>query len=159
MIQEQDYDPDLARAGMTGTKQQQRTTIQFGVFELNPGSGELRKHGVRLKLQEQPLQILLVLLAHAGEVVTREEIQKGLWPEGTYVDFDNAINSSVRKLREALGDSPENPRFVETLARRGYRFIAPVSHPDAVLVLAREEPAEGQQQVVPESEDARPADP
>ncbi|MGC2659782.1 MAG: helix-turn-helix domain-containing protein [Bryobacteraceae bacterium] len=82
---------------------------------------------MKLKLQEQPFQILLVLLERPGEIVSREEIQKRLWPVNTYVDFDNAINSAVRKLREALGDSPENPRFVETLARRGYRFIAPVS--------------------------------
>jgi DNA-binding winged helix-turn-helix (wHTH) protein len=113
---------------MPGLEQQQ-PTFQFGVFELNPRTGELRKHGVKLKLQEQPAQILALLLEHAGEVVTREDIQKRLWPEGTYVDFDNAINSAVRKLRDALGDSPESPRFVETLARRGYRFIAPVSHP------------------------------
>jgi len=106
---------------------QQQPTFQFGVFKFNPHTGELRKQGVKLKLQEQPAQILTLLLEHAGEVVTREEIQKRLWPEGTYVDFDNAINSAIRKLRDALGDSPENPRFVETLARRGYRFIAPVS--------------------------------
>ena len=104
---------------------QQQPTFQFGVFEFHPRTGELRKQGVKLKLQEQPTQILTLLLEHSGEVVTREEIQKHLWPEGTYVDFDNAINSAIRKLRDALGDSPENPRFVETLARRGYRFIAP----------------------------------
>jgi DNA-binding winged helix-turn-helix (wHTH) protein len=105
---------------------QQQLAFQFGAFEFNPRTRELRKHGVRIKLQEQPLQVLTLLLEHPGEVVTREEIQKRLWPEGTYVDFDNAINNAVRKLREALSDSPENPRFVETLARRGYRFIAPV---------------------------------
>src|SRR3954447_21958275 len=111
---------------MPGIEQQQ-PTFQFGVFALEPRTGELRKHGVKLKLQEQPLQILTLLLEHAGEVVTREDIQKRLWSENTYVDFDNAINSAIRKLRDALGDSPDNPRFVETLARRGYRFIAPVS--------------------------------
>src|SRR4051812_27930389 len=110
---------------MPGLEQQQ--AFQFGVFEINPHTRELRKHGVKLKLQDQPLQILLLLLEHPGEIVTREEIQKRLWPENTYVDFDNAINSAIRKLRDALGDSPENPRFIETLARRGYRFIAPVS--------------------------------
>ena len=103
---------------------QQQSTFRFGVFEFNPQTGELRKHGVKLKLQEQPVRILTLLLEHAGEAVTREDIQKRLWPTGTYVDFDNAINSGVRKLRDALGDSPENPRFIETLARRGYRFIA-----------------------------------
>ncbi|MDQ2777176.1 MAG: winged helix-turn-helix domain-containing protein [Acidobacteriota bacterium] len=105
---------------------QERTTFHFGVFELDCRSGELRKHGIRLKLQEQPLQVLILLLERAGQVVAREELQKRLWPQNTYVDFDNAINSAIRKLREALGDSAENPRFVETLARRGYRFIAPV---------------------------------
>ena len=100
---------------------------RFGVFELDGRSGELRKHGIRIKLQDQPRQVLVLLLEHAGEVVTREQIQKHLWPDNTFVDFDNAINSAVRKLRDALGDTAENPRFVETLARRGYRFIAPVS--------------------------------
>lgn len=111
---------------MPGIEQQQ-SAFRFGVFELNPRTGEFRKHGVKVKLQEQPLQILTLLLEHAGEVITREDLQKRLWPENTHVDFDNAINSAVRKLREALGDSSENPRFVETLARRGYRFIAPAS--------------------------------
>ena len=88
---------------MPGTEQQQ-PTFQFGVFELNRRTGELRKNGVKLKLQEQPLQILALLLEHAGEIVAREDIQKRLWPEHTYVDFDNAISSAVRKLRDALGD-------------------------------------------------------
>ena len=108
---------------------QQQLAFQFGVFEISPHTRELRKHGVKLKLQDQPLEVLLLLLEHSGEIVTREEIQKRLWPENTFVDFDNAINSSVRKLRDALGDSSDNPRFIETLARRGYRFIAPVSRP------------------------------
>lgn len=108
---------------------EEQPVFQFGVFELNSRTGELRKHGIKLKLQDQPLQILTLLLEHAGEVVTRSDIQKRLWPENTYVDFDNAINSAIRKLRDALGDSPENPRFVETLARRGYRFITPVVRP------------------------------
>src|SRR5579884_2449077 len=109
--------------------QQRPAAFQFGVFELNPQTRELRKQGVKLKIQDQPLQILFLLLEHPGEIVTREEIQKRLWPENTYVDFDNAINSAVRKLRDALGDSPENPPYIETVARRGYRFIAPVSQP------------------------------
>ena len=82
---------------------------RFGVFELDVGPGELRKHGTRIKLQEQPLQILVLLLEHAGELVTREQIQNRLWPPGTYVDYDNAINSAMRKLREALGDASEIP--------------------------------------------------
>ena len=111
--------------------------MQFGAFELNPHTRELRKHGVKLKLQDQPLQVLLILLERPGEIVTREEIQRRLWPENTYVDFDNAINTAMRKLRDAVGDSHENPRFIETLARRGYRFIATVNAP-ATLEPARE---------------------
>ena len=128
--------------------EQQQPAFQFGVFEINPYTRELRKHGVKLKLQDQPLQILLLLLEHPGEIVTREQIQKRLWPEDTYVDFDNAINSAVRKIRDALGDSPENPRFVETLARRGYRFIAPVSQ-SARNPSLRDGPPTAQNQVVP----------
>jgi Tol biopolymer transport system component/DNA-binding winged helix-turn-helix (wHTH) protein len=108
--------------------EQQKAIHQFGVFELDLRTGELRKHGIRLKLQQQPLQVLSILVGRAGEVITREDIQKALWPEDTYVDFDNAINSSIRKLREALGDNADSPRFIETLPRRGYRFIYPVSH-------------------------------
>src|SRR5215472_9372722 len=100
---------------------------RFGAFELDSRSRELRKHGVRIKLQDQPLRILLMLVQHPAEVVTREQIQSELWPAGTYVDYENAINSSVRKLREALGDSPSNPRFIETLSRRGYRLLVPVT--------------------------------
>lgn len=107
--------------------QHRAPAYRFGAFELDARGGELRKHGIKIKLQDQPQQILLLLLEHAGEVVTREQIQKQLWSDDTFVDFDNAINSAVRKLRDALGDTAENPRFVETLARRGYRFIVPVS--------------------------------
>jgi Tol biopolymer transport system component len=96
---------------------------RFGAFELDSRSGELRKHGVRIKLQEQPLQVLLLLLQHPGLLVTREQIQERLWAKDTYVDYDNAINRAIRKLRDALGDTSENPRFIETLARRGYRFL------------------------------------
>jgi Tol biopolymer transport system component/DNA-binding winged helix-turn-helix (wHTH) protein len=117
---------------MPATGQQRSAAFQFGVFEFNPHTRELRKHGVKLKIQDQPLQILVLLLEHPGEIVTRDEIQKRLWPDNTYVDFDNAINSAMRKLRDALADTPENPRFIETLARRGYRFIAPVSRPPNV---------------------------
>jgi len=101
--------------------------FHFGVFELDLRAGELRKRGIRIKIQEQPLQILGLLIECPGEVVTREQIQKKLWSADIFVDFDNAINSAVRKMRDALGDTSENPRFVETVARRGYRFIAPVT--------------------------------
>ena len=99
---------------------------RFGAFEVNFAAGELRKHGIRLKVQEQPLQVLALLLARPGELVTREEIQQRLWPSGTFVDFENGLNTAINRLREALGDSAENPKFVVTEPRRGYRFIAPV---------------------------------
>jgi Tol biopolymer transport system component/DNA-binding winged helix-turn-helix (wHTH) protein len=101
-------------------------TYHFGAFELDRSSGELRKRGVKIKLQVQPFQILILLLDHPGELVSREEIRRQLWPENTFVDFDNAISSAVWKVREALGDSSQTPRFIETVARRGYRFVAPV---------------------------------
>ncbi len=100
--------------------------ITFGVFELDLRAGELRKQGLKLKLQEKPFQVLTVLLERPGDTVTREELQKRLWPEDTFVDFDHSMNTAVNKLREALGDSAESPRFIETLPKRGYRFIAPV---------------------------------
>jgi Tol biopolymer transport system component/DNA-binding winged helix-turn-helix (wHTH) protein len=106
-----------------------RPVYRFEDFELDNVSGELRKNGVRIRLQDQPLQILLLLLEHAGELVTREQIQNRLWAPGTYVDYDNAINSAMRKLRESLGDDSGDPRFIETFARRGYRFIGKLEEP------------------------------
>jgi Tol biopolymer transport system component/DNA-binding winged helix-turn-helix (wHTH) protein len=103
--------------------------VRFGVFEVNLRAGELRRNGSKLKLQEQPFQILISLLERPGEVVTRDELRSRLWPEDTFVDFDHSLNAAVRRLRDALGDSAETPRFVETVARRGYRFIAPVAGP------------------------------
>lgn len=100
--------------------------FRFGVFELDLNAGELRKSGVKLRLQGQPFQVLSVLLDRAGEVVSREELQQKLWPADTFVDFDHSLNTAINKVREVLGDSASSPRFVETLARRGYRFIAPV---------------------------------
>jgi cholera toxin transcriptional activator len=99
---------------------------RFGVFELDLSAGELRKSGVKLRLQGQPFQVLALLLERAGEVVTREELQQKLWPSDTFVDFDHSLNTAINKVREALGDSASSPRYVETLARRGYRFIAPI---------------------------------
>src|SRR5208282_107481 len=100
---------------------------RFGAFELDLRSGELRKKGVRIRLQEQPFEVLTVLLQRPGEVVTREELRSAIWPADTFVDFDNSLNTAINKLREALGDSADSPRFIETLPRRGYRFIAPVN--------------------------------
>ena len=103
-----------------------RKILRFAVFEVDLAAGELRKNGTRIRLQEQPFQILVYLLDRAGEVVTREELRQKLWPADTFVDFDHSLNTAVNKLREALGDSASSPRYVETLARRGYRFLAPV---------------------------------
>ena len=102
---------------------------RFGVFELDLSAGELRKSGVKLRLRGQPFQVLALLLERAGEVVTREELQQKLWPSDTFVDFDHSLNTAINKVREVLGDSASSPRYVETLARRGYRFIAPVQAP------------------------------
>src|SRR5271154_4336128 len=113
---------------------QLRRRLRFGVFELDLRSGELRKHGLRIRLQEQPVQVLAMLLEHPGEVVSREELEKKLWPADTFVDFDHGLNKAVNKIRDALGDSAESPRFVETVARRGYRFLAEVKAPDATPV-------------------------
>jgi DNA-binding winged helix-turn-helix (wHTH) protein len=106
--------------------QKSSRVARFGLFELDLSAGELRKSGVKLRLQGQPFQVLALLLERAGEVVTREELQQKLWPSDTFVDFDHSLNTAINKVREALGDSASSPRYVETLARRGYRFIAPV---------------------------------
>src|SRR6266700_5083904 len=103
-----------------------RGTVRFGIFELDEDAGELRKQGARMKLQEQPLQILQVLLQRPGEVITREELQQKIWPSDTFVDFDHGLYNAIKRLREALGDSAETPQYVETLARRGYRFIGKI---------------------------------
>jgi DNA-binding winged helix-turn-helix (wHTH) protein len=100
--------------------------LRFGVFEVDLTAGELRKNGARIRLQEQPFQVLTALLQNAGHVVTRDELREKIWPADTFVDFDHSLNTAVNKIRESLGDSASSPRFVETLARRGYRFIAPV---------------------------------
>src|SRR5881392_58514 len=102
-------------------------TRGFGVFEVDLRAAELRKHGVRIKLQEQPFQILSLLLEHPGEVVTRDELREKLWPAHTFVDFDRSLNKAMTKLRAALGDSADSPRYVETIPRHGYRFLAPVT--------------------------------
>ena len=133
-----------------------RGPLRFGVFELDAHSGELRKQGVKIKLQEQPFQILLILLEQAPELVTREKLQKRIWPADTFVDFDKGLYNAVKKLREALGDEAGTPRYIETVPKRGYRFIAPVdgsingnvaAPPGPVLVMA----AEPRQAVVPSS--------
>jgi TolB-like protein/DNA-binding winged helix-turn-helix (wHTH) protein/Tfp pilus assembly protein PilF len=111
---------------MTTEPSARARTVRFGTFEADLGTRELRKGGMRIKLQGQPFEVLAMLLERPGEVVPREELQQRLWPTDTFVDFDHGVNTAINRLREALGDSAENPRFVETLPRRGYRFIAPL---------------------------------
>src|ERR1700688_4247616 len=112
----------MVQTGLNGT-------TQFGVFELDSRSGELRKAGARIRLQIQPLKVLTALLDEPGAVVTREELKRRIWPDESFGDFDHAVNVAVAKLRAALADSAETPRFIETLPRRGYRFIFPVTSP------------------------------
>jgi DNA-binding winged helix-turn-helix (wHTH) protein len=104
----------------------QNRVFRFGLYEADAAAGELRKNGRKVKLQEQPFRVLLLLLERPGTIVTREEIRRALWSDDTFVDFDHSLNTVVNKLRDALDDTASNPRFIETLARRGYRFIAPV---------------------------------
>jgi len=113
---------------MEATARPRRT--RFGAFEVDLRSGEVYKHGIRLKLQDQPFQVLALLLEHPGDVVKREELRQKLWPGDTFVDFDTGLNSAIKKLRDVLADSAEEPRYIETLPRRGYRFIAPVENGD-----------------------------
>jgi DNA-binding winged helix-turn-helix (wHTH) protein len=122
---------------------------RFGVFEADAATGELRKQGIRIKLNVQPFQILVMLLEHPGEILTREQIARQLWPEGTFVDFEHGVNSAVNRIREALGDRARNPRFIETLARRGYRFIAPVQDLSATPAPDEPSPPPSQIEVIP----------
>src|SRR2546427_2705461 len=107
-------------------QQSGRRVVRFGEFEVDLRAGELLKQGIRIKLQQQPFRVLALLLEHPGEVVTREDLRQAIWPAGTFVEFDVGVDAAIHKLRSALGDSAENPRLVETLPRRGYRFIAAV---------------------------------
>ncbi len=104
-------------------------TVRFGIFEADLQTGELYKNGIKVPLQGQPFQVCSLLLEHAGELVTREELRQRVWPEDTFVDFEQALNTAIAKIRLALGDEADNPRFVQTLPRRGYRFIGPVTKP------------------------------
>jgi DNA-binding winged helix-turn-helix (wHTH) protein/Tol biopolymer transport system component len=119
--------PDIkAVGGGNGSGGEESRTRRFGAFEVDLRAGELRRNGLKVKLQEQPLQVLTLLLERPGEVISRDDLRNRLWPADTFVDFDHSLNAAIRRLRDALGDSAENPRFVETVARRGYRFVAPV---------------------------------
>jgi Tol biopolymer transport system component/DNA-binding winged helix-turn-helix (wHTH) protein len=110
--------------------------VQFGVFEVDLRAGELRRNGSKVRFQEQPFQVLAFLLERPGQLVTRDELHARLWPADTFVDFDHGLNAAIKRLRDALGDSAENPRFVETLARRGYRFLAPVNRAPQEIISA-----------------------
>ncbi|HTM18525.1 MAG TPA: winged helix-turn-helix domain-containing protein [Terracidiphilus sp.] len=123
--------------------------FRFGVFEVDASTGELRKQGIRIRLSAQPFQVLLMLLDRPGEVLTREEISQAIWSDGTFVDYEHGLNSAVNRIREALGDSATNPRFIETLARRGYRFVAPVQR-------IASEPASAQTGEQPDQLDSTP---
>src|SRR6478609_4125876 len=112
-----------------GSAEQPLKTIRFGVFEVDLVAAELRKQGLRIRLQDQPFAVLSALIEQPGEVVTREELIGRLWPNGTVVDFDRGLNAAVTRLRQALSDSAEAPRYVETVARRGYRFVGAVDAP------------------------------
>src|SRR5665213_1370965 len=133
---------------MTNTHPPRR--FRFGVFEADAATGELRRQGLRVRLNAQPFQLLLMLLERPGQLLTRDEIARELWTDGTFVDYEHGVNSAINRIREALGDTAGNPRFVETLARRGYRFVAPVeaiahseqptdSHTDAAPSVSLEE--------------------
>ena len=111
---------------MAGPQQSARRVVRFGVFQVDLRAGELFKQGIKIGLQQQPLRVLALLLEHPGEVVTREDLRQAIWPAGTFVESDVGLDAAIHKLRNALGDSAENPRLVETLPRRGYRFIAAV---------------------------------
>src|SRR3989440_11828774 len=125
--------------------------LRFGVFEVDLRAGELRKQGVRLRLPEQPFQVLAMLLERPGEIVTREELRNRLWTAETFVDFDHGVNKAVNRIRDALGDSATSPRFVETVARRGYRFIADVGVAEGVPIA---QPDESTAALVPVEDEA-----
>jgi DNA-binding winged helix-turn-helix (wHTH) protein len=103
--------------------------VRFGIFEVDLKAGELRRQGLKIRLPEQAFRVLALLLQHPGQLVTREDLRAKLWPADTFVDFDHAMNTAIYKIRRALADSSQSPRFVETVARRGYRFLAPVESP------------------------------
>ena len=134
------------------TDQRPARRYRFGTFEADAESGELRRQGLRVKLNAQPFQVLMLLMDRPGQLLTREEISRELWPDGTFVDYEHGVNSAVNRIREALGDTASSPRFVETLARRGYRFVAPVER-----IEFSENPSEAEREPAsPETQAARP---
>src|SRR5579884_1980564 len=138
MIPQQSDDPAAGRARTLAPPR----ILQFGAFELRADTGELRKHGIRVRLQTKPLQVLLALLEHPGDVVTREQLQRRLWSADTFVDFESGLNTAANRLRIALGDSADVPRYIETLPRIGYRFIAPVREVPVAAAVIETAPVE-----------------
>jgi cholera toxin transcriptional activator len=143
------------------TDQRPARRYRFGAFEADAESGELRRQGLRIKLNAQPFQVLMLLMDRPGQLLTREEISRELWPDGTFVDYEHGVNSAVNRIREALGDTASSPRFVETLARRGYRFVAPVERIDlnenpspAQDSPSENQPTEPDQQPIPAEPDS-----
>jgi DNA-binding winged helix-turn-helix (wHTH) protein len=134
------------------TDPQPARRFHFGAFEADATTGELRRQGMRIKLNAQPFQVLCMLLERPGDLLTREEISRELWPDGTFVDYEHGVNSAVNRIREALGDTAGNPRFIETLARRGYRFVAPVQQ-----IAASENPSHSSPLSSTPSQNAEPA--
>lgn len=128
----------------------EKRIFRFGAFEADAGTGDLRKSGMRLRMQEKPFQVLILLLSHPGEVVSREEICQKLWPSDTFVDFDHSLNTIINKIRERIGDSAANPRFIETLAKRGYRFLIPVESVSygSSQLSAKENPTSSAQELI-----------
>jgi len=116
------------------TESRPSVRYRFGTFEADAGTGELRRRGMLVRLNGQPFQLLLLLLDRQGELLTREEISAALWPDGTVVDYEHGVNSAINRIREALGDSAASPRYVQTLAKRGYRFVAPVERVDTAII-------------------------
>src|SRR5712671_644776 len=115
-----------------------KSVLRFGVFELDTTTGELRKSGMLLKLQPQPAKVLVLLASRPNELITREQIKEALWGQDTFVDFEQGLNSCARQIRTSLGDDPDNPRFIQTVPRRGYRFIAPINNGSSVQIPAPE---------------------
>src|SRR5437870_5813417 len=124
--------------------------VRFGIYEADLAAGELRKNGLKVKLQGKPFEIMTVLLEHAGEVVSREQLHKRLWPADTFVDFDHGLNNAMNKLRYALGDTADNSRFIATVGGRGYRFIAPVERtsPELAPLLPAEPAAHEERKII-----------
>jgi DNA-binding winged helix-turn-helix (wHTH) protein len=153
----------IGYTGMSMTDPRLARRYRFGVYEADAATGDLRRQGLRVKLNAQPFQVLCMLLERPGELLTREEISRELWPDGTFVDYEYGVNSAVNRIREALRDTAGNPRFVETLARRGYRFVAPVERiapgEDPARPTSQSPSPATEQSAVPRQQTAFPAEP